>query len=153
MKLKSPEHGIGYIETACHEIDCNDGNKEKDASEERVYEEFYRRVVFIGASPDGNEKIHGDEHGFPEDIKENEVKCTENADHGRFHDEDAEHELLYPLLDGCPRTEYTDRCKQCCQEDEEDGNSVDTERVVDIVRWYPGDMFAELKKGCSCIKT
>ena len=147
------EHCIGYIETACREIDGNDGNEEKDAAEERVNEELYRGVVLVGSSPDGNEEVHRDEHRFPENVKQDEIKRAEDADHGRFHEQDADHELLHPLLDCCPRTEHADRCKQCCKEDEEDGNPVNTEGIVDIVRWYPGDMFAELKEGRCRIKT
>jgi hypothetical protein len=153
VEAEVSEHGIGYVEAACHKIDGNDGNKEKDASEKRIYEELYGRVVFIGSSPNGDQKIHGDEHGFPENIKENQIKGAEDTDHGRFHDKYAEHEFLHPLLDSCPGTEYADRRKQCCKENEENGDPVDTERVVDVVRWYPGDMLTELKECCFRVKT
>ena len=56
----------------CH-IKRDDGNKEKDASDEGVEKKFDGCIVFTGTAPYSDDQVHGNQHRFPEDKEKNRI--------------------------------------------------------------------------------
>src|SRR5947209_5097757 len=64
------------------EVENKHGNEHEHAAEQRVEEELDRRVLTPRPAPDANEKVHGQQHQFPENVEEEEVHGAEDTDHG-----------------------------------------------------------------------
>jgi len=61
-------------ESSVVEVECQDREQHDDGAGEGVQEEFDGGVEAALASPDADEEIHGNEHDFPENIEEKEIK-------------------------------------------------------------------------------
>ena len=91
------------------EIKGDDCHQQHHGASQGIKEKLDRGIGLPRAAPDGDKQVHRDEHGFPENIEQHEIKGHEHAQHGGFHDQQTDHERLDPLLDIPPRTQHAER--------------------------------------------
>src|SRR5690606_3618743 len=76
--------GIGAV----NEIEAKYRKQHKQAARLCKNEELERGVSPVLMPPDADEKIHGDQHHFPEEVKQEEVHGQEDAGDSRKHPEE-----------------------------------------------------------------
>src|SRR3989304_4846133 len=92
-------HQKRYIKgAAAFKIKGYYADKEKDRPGHGIEEEFQGRVNPVRASPNAYYKIHGDEHGLPEYIKEEAIQRSKYPEHRALYKKKRYHELLYLFL-------------------------------------------------------
>src|ERR671923_1095858 len=69
------------------EIERQNGEQHQHAAKQCVEEKLDCRVLAPRAAPDPNEKIHRQEHHFPENIKEKKIESAENSHHSGVEQE------------------------------------------------------------------
>jgi hypothetical protein len=62
-----------------NKIKCKNSNQHKQASRLCKDEKFIRSVPAVGVAPQSNQEIHGYQHHFPKEIKEEEVHRYKNT--------------------------------------------------------------------------
>ena len=130
VRIVVPHH-VGDAEAADLEPQRDHGDQQQDGAGHGVDEELEGRVDLAGAAPHADEQGHGDQHGFPEDEEEDEIQGAEHADHGRLHDQQADHELLDARLDVAPGRQHAQRHDQGRQQDQQQADAVNADGVVD----------------------
>jgi hypothetical protein len=76
-------------------VERDEGDQHERAARHRVEEELHRGVDAPLVPPDPDEEIHRDQHGFPEDVEEEEVEGHEHAQHPRFQQQHEDLEGLH----------------------------------------------------------
>ena len=61
-------------------VQGQDRNQHEQATELGEKEKLYRGICAALAPPDGDQKVHGDEHQLPGEIKKKEVEREEDAE-------------------------------------------------------------------------
>ena len=87
------------------EVKIKNGNKHEQAAEEGIEEELDRGVDSARPSPDTDDEVHGDEHGFPENVEKEQVQGNKGAQHSGLEQQQADVVGLHALLDGAPGAE------------------------------------------------
>jgi hypothetical protein len=64
---------------AAVEKEHQDRHQQQDAARQGIEEELDRRVHPVRAAPHADDEVHGDEHGFPEHIEQDEIERREDA--------------------------------------------------------------------------
>ena len=108
-KLKFMSIRFRNGEGAARNPEGHDGSQEQGRTRQGVQEELERGVPAIVSAPDCDEQIHGDEHGFPEHVEQDQIQCTEHAEHRRGHEQQAEVEFLLAFADVGPGTHDAQR--------------------------------------------
>src|ERR1700733_5951141 len=70
-----------------------------------VEEKLDRSIEAALAAPNADQEIHGNEHHFPENVKEDEVERHENAEHAGLQQEKQDVIFFFAFLDGRPGRE------------------------------------------------
>ena len=111
-------HHVGNKEAVIVDyIEPDDADQQENGAGQSVEEKFDRGVNLPWPAPNADKQIHRDKHRFPEDIEQHEIKSDKDADHGGFHDEQADHEGLDPGLDIRPACQDTERHDEGRQDD------------------------------------
>jgi hypothetical protein len=61
-------------------VQGQDRNQHEQATELGEKEKFYRGICAVLTPPDSDQKVHGDEHQFPREVKKKEVEREEDAE-------------------------------------------------------------------------
>ena len=80
------------------EIEPQDGGQHQQAGELGEDEKFHGGINASLVPPQGDEKIHGDEHELPEEVKEKEIDGNKDADDPRQGRHEVEMEETRPAL-------------------------------------------------------
>ena len=69
---------LGHVEgmRLASEIQRQDGEQHQHAAEKRIEKKFDRGVFSARATPYADQKVHGQQHEFPKNIKEKKNCCT-----------------------------------------------------------------------------
>ncbi len=94
--------GVDLRHAVMVEVEEQDAQQHQHRTGQRIKEEFNGGVEFARASPNADEQVHRDEHGFPEDEEEEEIQRHEDAEHARLQHEEPDVVLLHAVLDGGP---------------------------------------------------
>ena len=119
------------------------GGEHEKTAEHREQDELDRGVDPPASPPDPDDERHRDEHGLPEDIKEEQVLGDEDPEDAGFEEEHEEAEFLDAGADRSPGREQGHGHQEGRQGDEEETDPVDPHVVPDAVA-YPGPLFHEL---------
>src|SRR5205807_1902475 len=96
-----------------------DRQQHNHGTSQGVQKKFDGGVEAAVAAPDADEEIHGDEHHFPEDVKEKEIQGNENADHAGLEQEKQDVIFLGALVNRAPRREDGDHPEKRGKHDEQ----------------------------------
>jgi len=120
-------------------IEVKRQNREKhdDRSGEGVQEKLDGGVEATIAAPDADQEVHGNEHHFPENVKEEEIQGNENADHAGLQQEKKNVIFLGALVNRAPRREDGDHPEESGKHDEQKANAVDSEMIFRADRRNP----------------
>ena len=100
-------------------------------SEQRVEEEFIRRIFAVRAAPDPDNEIHRDQASFKEDVEQQQILRAEHADHDRFHDQEHRHVQADATLDRVPARQDTQRHQENAEHDQHQRHAVDAQRPAE----------------------
>ena len=81
-------------------------------------------------SPHADHEIHRDEREFPENKEEKKIERDEDADHGRFDDEESDEKALDVFLDGLPGAQNRERREKSGQQNEKQADAIDAQMVI-----------------------
>ena len=65
-------------------VEPQNPRQHEDRSDHRVEEKLYRRIHFALMTVHADEQRHGNQRGFPEEIKQEEVERDEHANQRRL---------------------------------------------------------------------
>ncbi len=115
-----------------------DGHQHEQRADERVEDELDRGVDAVGAAPDADDEVHRHQHDFPEDVEQEEVQGQEDAQHAHFEDEEGDHVLLHPLLDGPEAGQDADPRQERRQHHQQQADAIHAELELDAEGGHPG---------------
>ena len=84
------------------EIDRQDADEHEHRSGQGIQEKLDGGIKLSGAAPYSDQEIHGNQHDFPEHIKDQEIERHEDAEHSGLKQEHESVVFLDALLDGRP---------------------------------------------------
>ncbi len=119
------------------EIHGQHGQEHEDRARKGIKKKFDRCILLPRSAPDPDEKIHGEEHEFPEDIKEEKVEGTENPDHSRLQEHHQGKVPFHLLLDP-PGSHYGDKRDQRRQNQKGGRKAIDPHVVFNMEHGDPG---------------
>ena len=122
-----------------------DGDQHQQAAGQRVEQEFQRRVDTPLAAPHADQKIHRDQHDFPEDVEQEQINRDEGADHPGLQNEEADQVFLDPLGHAAPGGQHHQRRQQRGQQDQEQTDAVHAYVVGHAEVGNPGVVLDELE--------
>ncbi len=79
-----------------------------------------------------DEQRHRDKCRFPKEVEQEEIKRRENPDQRRFEQQQEDEEFLYTLVNGGPRDENAQGCKESRQHHQPHRDAVDSHVVVNV---------------------
>ena len=119
------------------EVEHQQGDQHEHAAHEREEEELDRRVFPPRPAPDADEKVHRQEHHFPEDVEEEEVQRHEDAQHARLQEEEEDAIGADVFLDR-PTGPHRQHAEERSEHDQRQADAVQAEMVVDVEGRNPG---------------
>src|ERR1700682_4530732 len=134
-RLQAERVNAGYV--LMMEIEKQDAQQHQDGAREGVQEKFDGSIKLPRPSPDADEQVHGNQHGFPEHKEEKEIERHEDAEHARLKDEKPNVIFLNAILDGGPGRQDRDPSKKRGEHDEQERNAIDAQNVARADRGYP----------------
>jgi hypothetical protein len=126
-------------------IDDDHADKHQDTSGQCEDQELDRGINTPGPPPDADEKKNGNEHEFPEDEKQEKIRCREQADHRGLGNQESGIKLARPCLNRRPRGANAKYAQQGSQEDEWQTDPINTHSIRNVPRRYPRRGFDELQ--------
>ena len=75
---------IGKRPQIAGKVEHQNCQQHQHAAQQRVEEKFDGRILATRATPDTDQKIHRQQHHFPENVEKEKVECDKNAQHARF---------------------------------------------------------------------
>src|SRR4030095_6022128 len=133
------------------EVESEDCKKHQHAAEERIEKELDRRIFTARSTPDADEKIHRQEHDFPEDVKEKKIQSAEDSHHARIEHE-KQREIAFHGFFDAKGGEYAQKTKERCQQHHGDAETIDSHVIADVIGWNPLILLGELKTDLVAIK-
>ncbi len=127
------------------EVEGEHDQEHENRPQEGVEEKLDRRVLPSRPPPDADQKVHGQEHDFPENVEEEKVKGAENTHHPRLEQKKEGHVSLDLLLD-VPRPYHGEEGEQGREQNHGDADPVHADKVLDIERPDPGVVLYELER-------
>src|SRR5580692_2418745 len=97
-----------------------------------VHEKLYGGVNLALVAEDANQQGHGDQRGFPEEIEEEEVERSEDADQRSLHNKKEDKEFLHAIVNRLPRDQHAQRSQERGQHHQPHGDAVHGHVVVDV---------------------
>ncbi len=125
------------------------GYQHQDRANEGIEEKLKRGVDTLLAAPDTDDQEHRDQTCFEEQIEQDQIQRTEDADHQRFQHEEGDHVFLDAVLH-VPARGDGQRHQEGGQHHEQDRDPVDTHLVLQPHQ--PFALFHELEAGVFRIK-
>ena len=113
------------------EVDGQERHQHQHRAGQGVEEELDGRIQLLGAAPDADEEVHGDQHHFPEEVEEEHVLGDEDAQHGGLEHQQPEVVLLVPLLDGPEGAGHRDGADEGGQQPEQEADAVHAHAELD----------------------
>jgi hypothetical protein len=136
---------IKNLETAARlVVQIQNCNQHQQRTEQGIQEKLDCCVHTVRPAPYADGKEHRDQHGFPEHVEKHCVERCEYAIHQAGHDEKRRHVLRDFLLDHFPASENYQHGGETGEQDEQHGNTVHADMVVDVEIGNPGSRFDEL---------
>src|SRR5665647_1054654 len=127
--------------------DHDDGDEHEQAADQREQEELDGRVDAPRAAPDADDEVHRHQHDLPEHVEQEEVGGQKDSAHPHLQQEQRDEEAQLAVLDVVPAADDHDDAEQRGEEEEQGGDAVHTEAVVDVQCLDPGDVLDELHAG------
>jgi hypothetical protein len=116
---------------AVEEVECQDADQHQHRADQCVEEELDRRVQLARPAPDPDQEVHRDQHDLPEHVEQDEIQRAENPQHPGLEEQQEDVVLLLAVGDGAERAVHRDEPEQGGQHDQQDGEAVDSEDVLD----------------------
>ena len=80
-------------------VEVEDCQEHQEAARHGVDEELHRRADTLGAAPDSDQQVHGDEHDLPEHVEEHQVEGHEDPDDAGGQQQEGDVKFPYPFFD------------------------------------------------------
>src|SRR5712671_2064453 len=125
----------------------DDADEHENRAGHGVQHEFDGGVDAPLVSPDADQEIHGDQHDFPEQEEEKEVKREKHADDADFEHQQHDEEFFDAVVDAVPGGQHGDGSKERGEDDQEQVDAVESEVIVDRRDVDPFGEFLELITG------
>src|SRR5437899_12106617 len=103
------------------------GQQHQYRSGQRVEEKFDRSIEPPVAAPHADQKVHRDEHHFPEQVEEEEIERHEDAQHARLQQQKQNVVFLLAGLNRAPRRKNGNRAQNRGQHDQKEADTVDSQ--------------------------
>ena len=71
-------------------------------AEQCIEKKLDRGVELARPTPDSDQQVHGNQHGFPEDEEQEEIKCHEDAQHACLQHQKPDVVFLHAVLNRSP---------------------------------------------------
>ena len=142
--------------TSGDHIQADQRRQHEQAAEQAVEEELDCRVGPLRTAVTPNHEVDRDQHHFEEDVEQEDIRRSEDADHQRFEGQDQREVTLDRTLgllvafDIAPTRQNHDGNQRCGQRDQHQSYPVHSYRVRDAERRDPGVGLHELEglRGC-----
>ena len=108
-------HEVEKVEGAGLVVQVDKCHQHQHGTEERIQEEFQRRVDAAFTTPHADDQEHRHQHGFPQDVEQNAIERREHANHQSFQYQEGGEILCRTNLDDVPAGydhQWRDECRQ-----------------------------------------
>ena len=102
----------------------HDRQQQKKTAHLRKNDEFYGCISAVFMPPDADQKIHRDNHQFPEKKEQEQVDRQKNADGASQTDQQIKEKETLPVFDFCPGTADRHKAEQDCQDYQEQAEAI-----------------------------
>ncbi len=133
------------------EINGQDAQKHEEASGEGKEEKLDRGIFAPGPAPDSDQKIHRNEHDFPNHIKKEKVEGQKACQHAGLEQQKQKVIFLPALLDA-ERTQACERANKSREKHHGKTDPVRAEQVLDVELGDPRGLLHHLKAAMSRLK-
>ena len=138
---------VGVIRFVLQEVDGEDRHEHQHRAGQGVKEELDGGIQLLRTAPDTDEEVHGHQHHFPEDVKQEHVLGDEDGEHGGLEYQKPDVVFLPPLLDVAPGAEHSNGAGEGGQEPEQQGNAIHPDAEFDAEARHPIAGVGELHRG------
>ena len=121
--------GVDASRSMMMEVEEQNAQQHQDGAGQGVEEEFDGGVEFARASPDPDQQVHRDEHGFPEHEEEEEIERHKDAEHAGLKKQKPDVVFLDAILDRGPGREDRDPSQKRGEHDQQEGNAINAEHI------------------------
>ena len=128
---------IGNHEAVGLRAQINQRNQHQQRTGQRVQEQLHGGIHAPRAAPHTNNQVQRNQHAFKEHIKQNRVPRRKRAVNQTRHDKEGRHILRRAFLNHLPACQHHHQRNERIQDDEQHGNAVHTQRVVQVQRGNP----------------
>src|SRR5712692_1034750 len=103
---------LGHVKGIINlEIEDQHGDQHEHAAEHGVQKEFDCGILTSRSTPDADEEVHGQQHQFPKDVKEEKIHGAEDADHSSIEEKE-QREIAFHCALNTPRGEDANRTQE-----------------------------------------
>ena len=135
----------GEIETAGLGVEPKNCRQHEHRADDGKQEILHRGVDPPSVAVHADQQRHRNQRRFPEEVEQEQIERGENADQGRFQDQQQDEEFLDPLVDRSPRNQHAQRREESRQHHQPDGNSVNAHVVMNVGSRDPDFIDLELE--------
>src|SRR5712692_4489232 len=143
---------LGHVKGIINmEIEDQHGDQHEYAAEHGVQKEFDCGILTSRSTPDADEEVHGQQHQFPKDVKEEKIHGAEDADHSSIEEKE-QREIAFHCALNTPRGEDANRTQENGEQYHRDTDAIDANKIFDIVGRDPGNFDNELQVGSRAVE-
>src|SRR5580658_2763009 len=113
-------------------IQPEDSHQHEHGRDHRIQKEFHRRVYLALVAEHPDQQRHGNQRRFPEEIEQEQIERSEDADQRGFQNQQNDEEFFNPVMDRFPRDQHAQRRQERGKQHQPQRNAVDTHVVVDV---------------------
>src|SRR3990172_9766392 len=132
------------LETAALAVEIQQGDQHEYRTQEGIEKELDRGIHPPRPAPYADDQEHRDQHGLPENIKEDGVQGGKGADHAAFQNEESRQVLGDSVFDHLPGGNDDQDRREGGQYDQRQGYPVYPKVIMDIEGLDPHEFLAEL---------
>ena len=125
------------IEAAGMRVQPQNRRQHKHRRDHGVHEEFHGGIDLALVPENADQQRHRDQRGFPEEIEEEEIEGSEDADQRGLQDQQQNEKFLYPVVHRLPRDQHAQRREERGQNHQPQRDAVDAHVVVNVGRRNP----------------
>ena len=120
-----------------HQRQCKDGHQHQQAADLGEQKKFHGRVKFVFVPPDGNQKIHGNQHHFPKDKEQEQIQSDKNADHAGQRPQQVKLKEPRPVIDFVPGRDHRHKTEEESQAHHQLAQAIHRQQKADAKTRYP----------------
>ena len=128
-------------------------HQHQQRAEQGIEKQFHRSIYTARATPHTDDQVQRNQHAFEEYVKQNRILRGKRTVNQAGHNQESGHVLRGAFLNHFPTGQHHHQRDKRIQDDKQHGNTVHTQRIVDVQHGNPTMKLGKLVTAAQAVKS